>query len=114
MLYVCTEYFGFHYLYANLVGFMTGLGVSYLLNVLWVFDYRRYRAVSVGFPLFTMTVLVGLCLSAAIMYALVSHAEVSYLYAKFVAAAVVFLFNYMVKKATLFSRSAGAPAFELR
>ena len=114
VLFLCTEHLGFHYLYANLLGYMTGLGVSYVLNILWVFDYRRYKSVSVEFPLFTMIVLAGLCLSEAIMYLLVSHGEVNYLYAKFVSAGLVFLFNYLAKKATLFSRAPVGAALELR
>lgn len=105
VLWFCKEHLGFHYLYGNLVGYITGLAVSYVLNVLWVFEYRRYKDVSVEFMLFTMIVLAGLCLSEAVMYLLVSHGEINYLYAKFAAAGLVFLFNFVVKKATLFSRA---------
>lgn len=102
VLYVCTEFLGFHYLISNIFGYAAGLCVSYALNVKWVFSYRRYQSVAVEFTIFNVIIIVGLGLSEVLMYLIVDELGFYYLYAKIIASAAVFLFNYIAKKYLLF------------
>lgn len=102
VLYVCTELFGVHYLVSNIFGYAAGLGVSWYLNVKWVFTYRRYQRVALEFTIFNIIIVIGLGLSEGLMYLLAGMLGLYYLYAKILASAVVFLFNYTAKKFILF------------
>ncbi len=113
VLYSCTEILGIHFLHSTVIGQVVGFWLSYALNITWVFDSRRYPSMSVEFPLFMMIVLAGLCVTVAVMFLLVTYADVNYLLAKGVAAGSLFLVSYAAKKATLFHRplaSQGATA----
>ena len=105
ILYLCSEYLGLHYLLGNLFGYGGGLLTSYLLNIRWVFSYRKFGA-GTEFALFNVIVLLGLGLSELLMYLFVEQGGTHYLYAKVGASAVVFTFNYITKKLFLFSPAA--------
>ena len=105
ILYLCSEYLGLHYLLGNLFGYGAGLLTSYLLNIRWVFTYRKF-GVGTEFALFNVIVPLGLGLSELLMYLFVEQVGAHYLYAKVGASAVVFIFNYITKKLFLFSPAA--------
>jgi putative flippase GtrA len=111
MLFICTSFLEIHYLISNVMGYTAGLLVSYWLNALWVFDYRRYR-VSYEFTLFTLIVLAGLVLSELMMFVMVSGSGLNYLLAKVFASGFVFFFNYVAKKSLLFSPATKSPLRE--
>ncbi|MDZ7684187.1 MAG: GtrA family protein [Gammaproteobacteria bacterium] len=102
VLFACTEYLGMHYLLSNVFGYATGLCIAYLLNVKWVFSFRKYSRVTVEFTIFNVIVIAGLILSEVFMYLLVGLLGLYYLHAKVVASMLVFGFNYVAKKYVLF------------
>jgi putative flippase GtrA len=102
VLYFCTEFLGIHYLVSNLFGYFSGLTVAYVLNIYWVFSYRRYEKSWLEFAIFNMIVIVGLGISEAMMAFLVDISGAHYLYAKIVASCFVMIFNYTAKKFILF------------
>jgi putative flippase GtrA len=101
-LYFCAEFLGFHYLIANFFGYFTGLIVAYLLNVSWVFPYRKYEKTWFEFLIFNIIVLTGLAISEGIMAFMVDIVGSHYLNAKIFASALVMIFNYTAKKFFLF------------
>jgi putative flippase GtrA len=104
ILILLTEFAGFNYLWSNLVGVFVGIVVSYLLCIKWVFLNRRYNQVVLEFPLFIITCLVGVLLNELMLWLLVEFGEVYYLTAKIIVTAVIFVFNFLLKKTLLFRK----------
>jgi putative flippase GtrA len=102
VLYFCTELLDIHYLVSNLFGYFSGLTVAYLLNIHWVFSYRRYEKTWLEFAIFNMIVIAGLGVSEGMMALLVDESGMHYLHAKIVASFFVAAFNYTTKKFILF------------
>jgi putative flippase GtrA len=102
VLLFCKEALELHYLIANLFGYFSGLIVAYILNVNWVFRYRKYQKTWIEFLIFNVIVLTGLAISEGIMAFMVDLAGMHYVSAKFLASALVMIFNYTAKKFFLF------------
>ncbi|MBO6557428.1 MAG: GtrA family protein [Pseudomonadales bacterium] len=104
ILVFATEVMGVHYLVSNIAGYAVGLIVSYLLNIKFVFDHRRYDDKQAHeFVYFTIIVIVGLGISEAVLWSATEHGNLPYTWSKVVSAAFVFMFNFVVKKWLLFS-----------
>lgn len=103
VLYFCTEFLAMHYLLSNFFGYFAGLAIAYVLNIYWVFSYRRYERKSwLEFFIFNVIVIVGLGISESMMAVLVDATGMYYLHAKIVTSFFVALFNYTAKKFILF------------
>jgi putative flippase GtrA len=102
VLYYCTEFLDMHYLASNALGYISGLLVAYVLNVNWVFSYRKYKRTWLEFLIFNTIVLAGLAISEVMMAFLVDISGIHYLIAKIVASFFVMVFNYTAKKYILF------------
>ncbi len=102
VLYFFTEFLDIHYLISNLFGYFAGLSVAYLLNVRWVFNYRRLESTGLEFVIFNLIVIAGLGVSESIMAVLVESFDVHDLHAKIVTGFFVMVFNYTAKKFILF------------
>jgi len=102
VLVVATEVFGLHYLLAATLGFAAGIVVVYELSVRWVFAHRSIGQKPMEMTFFLFTGVVGLGLTALIVFLLTEHAALHYGVSKFGAAGVVFTFNFGVRKLALF------------
>jgi putative flippase GtrA len=106
VLYVCTDLLGMHYLLSNLLGYISGIAITFSLNTQWVFRYRRYKKTWVEFVIFNVIVVAGLGLNQGMMALLVGVWGMYYLYAKIVTSVFVTVFNYIAKKFILFHPAA--------
>jgi len=95
---------GVHYLLAAPVGFAVGLALIYGLSVRWVFRHRRLSDARLEFALFAAIGFGGMALNELVIYAAVEAAGFSYEFAKLAAAAIVFGFNFGLRKSLLFTR----------
>lgn len=102
VLVALTEMGGVNYLVSNLFGFCSGLAVSYLLCIRWVFARRRLAVPAQEFAVFTALALLGLGLNEVVLWATVEMAGQHYAIAKVVATGAVFLVNFLMKKFILF------------
>jgi putative flippase GtrA len=103
VLYFCTDVLGIHYLLSNMLGFLSGLAITYTLNTQWVFSYRRYdKRAWLELFIFNLIVVAGLAINQGMMAVLVGAWGMYYLYAKIVTSFFVMLFNYFAKKFILF------------
>ena len=115
-LYVAlTELAGWHYLVSAIVAFCAGLATVYFFSIFWVFRERSIGPGSREFLLFSAIGLVGLALTAAVLYTLTDVLGLDYRLSKIASAALVFLFNFGCRKFFLFRRprtrkSRSAPA----
>jgi putative flippase GtrA len=114
ILYLCTEFLDMHYLLSNMLGYSSGLAVTYALNTQWVFSYRRYKKTWLEFLIFNLIVVAGLGINQGMMAVLVGAWGMYYLYAKIVTSFFVMLYNYFAKKFILFHPPtvSGQPSFD--
>jgi putative flippase GtrA len=95
---------GVNYLLAAPIGFSLGLAAIYALSVRWVFATRRLADARLEFAIFAAVGLAGLALNQGVVYAGVEWLALSYELAKLASAALVFCFNFLVRKLVLFTR----------
>jgi hypothetical protein len=97
LLYVLTEYGGLHYLLSAGISFTVSVFVNYWLCLVCVFhgaNAQTHRAKI----LFFGSSIAGLGLNQLLMWMLVDLAGIYYMIAKLIAAAVVMVWNYVLKR----------------
>lgn len=101
---ICLDALGWHYLVANLVGLVTGLAVNYWISVRWVFAAckRSVSNRSLEFSMFALIGVLGVLLNQALMWFQVDFLEILPMFAKFISAAIVLLWNFGIRKIFLF------------
>ena len=102
ILYGLTHYGGLYYLTSATLAFLVGLGINYTFSVLWVFSHRVIGNRWVEFGLFALVGVLGLGLNDLSMWLLTSVAGLYYLYSKLITTALVFVWNFAIRKVSLF------------
>lgn len=105
VLYFLTEHVGIYYIASATAGFLLGLIVNYLLCVFWIFDFRAISKATREFGLFAVIGIAGLLLNNTLIWLLTELAGFHYLVSKLVAAAVVLVFNFTLRRQLLFSNN---------
>lgn len=103
LLVLLTTYTSLGYLVSGAISFSLGLIVIYLLSVTWVFDARAVKSRGLEFSLFASIGVIGLLLNELILWLLTDYAGWFYLASKVASVAVVFTWNFIARKSTLFS-----------
>ena len=103
-LYTLTEWFGLQYLVSAAVAFIIGLTINYLLSNWIVFSTHRLQNRWIEFAIFAVIGIIGLGLNEAIMYVCCEKIGMHYMVAKLISTALVFLWNFFVRKLTLFNQ----------
>ena len=105
VLTILTEAFGERLLLVwTAIAFVSGLLISYLLSVNWVFDIRRLSSRTAEVSVYLLIGLVGLLLTEVLMWVFAHVIDLHYLISKVIASAIVFLWNFTAKKFILFRR----------
>ena len=99
-LYALTEAAGLHYLYSAALAFTLSVIVNYLLCRYWVFQGARQQSAKAA-AIFIGSSLAGLGLNQLCMWLFVELAGLWYMAAKLLAAAVVTVWNYVLKRHAL-------------
>lgn len=99
MLIVLHDVFHVHYLLAAAGGFVAGLAVNYALSSKYVFKNSKLKSRTLEFALFGVVGLIGLGLLSLSMWLLVSVLGIQYLIAKCLATIVVYIWNFVGRKA---------------
>lgn len=106
LLYFFTEIAGLHYLVSTVIGFSFGLAITYFFSVLWVFDNRKYiYAKEKEFGLFAIIAIIGLALTFTFEWFFTNKVGLHYLISKIFTTFIVFLWNFFMKKLTLFPKN---------
>jgi putative flippase GtrA len=100
----CMKLLGWGYASAAAVGFVTGLVIVYALSVRLAFRTRRLADARAEFTLFAAIGAFGLVLTEALLWALVDRLDTEPVVARFLAAGLVFVANFSLRKLVLFSR----------
>lgn len=102
LLFVLTEYVGFHYLVSAAVAFVAGLLVNYALSKLWVFSRTSYSNRLVEFLLFALVGIIGLGLTEVFMWCFTTLLGLYYILSKVITTAIVYLWNFFGRKYLIF------------
>jgi putative flippase GtrA len=102
-LFVLTSYCHVHYLVSAAFAFVLGLVVNYVLSIRWVSNERRMRSMWVEFSLFAAIGLGGLLLNELFIWFFTEVVLFYYLISKAVSTVLVYIYNFGVRKLTLFS-----------
>lgn len=102
LLFILTEYLNIYYLVSAAIAFLLGLTINYLLSVRWVFEKRSAKSKHVEFVIFALIGIVGLALNEFIIWFFTEIVNTHYLYSKLISTALVYLWNFFIRKFTLF------------
>jgi len=97
------QFGGLHYSVAAVIGFLAGTVLAFLLSVFWVFRRRSFETWSAGFISFSIIGVAGLLLNLAVLTFCVERLSLDYRLAKIIAAGLSFPFNFLVRRAIVFS-----------
>ncbi|MDH5325890.1 MAG: GtrA family protein [Gammaproteobacteria bacterium] len=101
-LYVLTEFFNVYYLVSAAIAFTIGLLINYTLSVIWVFDKRAVQNKWLEFAIFAAIGMVGLALNELFMWFFTEVVGLYYMLSKMISTGFVYLWNFIVRKITLF------------
>lgn len=108
-LFALTEYAGLHYLVAATIAFCVGLTTSYVLCLVWVFDFRRMENRLHEFLVFGAIGIAGLLLNNLLLWLLTDLVGFHYLLSKVFSAAFILFFNFGLRRWMLFSSAVADP-----
>lgn len=97
LLYAFTEYCGIPYLTSSGLSFLISLIVNYFMCILWVFSKAKKQNMKQGL-VFIGSSVAGLGINQVCMWGFVELASLHYMVAKIFAAAIVTVWNYILKR----------------
>lgn len=104
-LYMLTEWAGLHYIFSATIAFVAGLSLNYALSTRWVFRNRRYGDKRLEFMIFLAVGVGGIALTDLIIAGLTPLLSGSYLTAKTIAVALIYFWNFFLRRQILFSKT---------
>jgi len=102
LLFIFTDIFKIHYLISAMLAFLSGLTTNYILSIGWVFNKRRVRNKRLEFGIFAMIGIVGLGFNELLIWFFTEQVNFHYLLSKMFSTGFVYLWNFSVRKFTLF------------
>ncbi|MFW6138095.1 MAG: GtrA family protein [Spirochaetota bacterium] len=102
VLVLLTEVAGIYYLISNLISFVAGGSISYILSVWWVFNKRTLNSKHLEYVIFISIGTAGLGLNELMLWSLTEHINIFYIYSKIIAGSTIFFFNFFLRKYVLF------------
>jgi len=101
-LYILTSYLNIYYLYSAAFAFFLGLITNYFISIQWVFNKRKLESQIKEFHIFAFIGIVGLLLNEFFIWLFTDYFLVFYLNSKILSALFVLIWNFFVRKYTLF------------
>ena len=100
-LYAFTEWAGLHYLYSSALAFTISVLVNYWLCRAWVFEGGNKKQSLKAASLFFGSSVAGLGINQLCMYTFVDLMGIYYMAAKLLAAVIVTVLNFVLKRYAL-------------
>lgn len=107
LLFILSALLGVHYLAAASISFAAGAILVYFLSIRWVFLVRTLENRRSEFIIFFSVGIAGLLLNALIMWCFTEIAGMHHLFSKLFSAALIFGFNFILRKSLLFRTPVG-------
>ena len=103
-LLVLLTFSGINVFIANIISFLSGLAVTYILSNIWVFTGTKRKGKYVEFFIFALIGVAALGVNELILFIFYKNIGLHHLISKVIAAAVTVLFNYILRKTILYSK----------
>lgn len=98
-LYIFKEYLNINYLIANVIGFLLGLTVNYILSKKLIFTEEKDMNKTVEFLTYGIIGVIGLALDTLFMWLGTSIIGIYYMLSKIISTGIVFVWNFSIRKA---------------
>jgi putative flippase GtrA len=98
MFYLFTEFFGFYYIFSNILAFTLGLITNYFLSVKYVFSKERKKDKKIEFIVHASIGIIGLCLDTLLVYLFTDKLNYYYMTSKIISTVIVFGYNFIARK----------------
>jgi putative flippase GtrA len=102
-LFFLTDYLGWHYLVSATGAFSLGLLTNYACSIRYVFNHRSRSDRRLEFFIFAAVGVGGLLINNLCLFGLTEKLGLHYLVSKIIAAAIVLVFNFSLRRALLFT-----------
>lgn len=102
-LFLLTEYAGWHYMISATCAFLLGLVTNYACSIRYVFQHRSRSNRRLEFAIFSAIGITGLLINNFCLFILTEKAGAHYLASKIIAAAIVLMFNFSLRRSLLFT-----------
>ena len=97
------EVFHVHYLIAGTISFICGVLINFMLSTRWIFTNSRLKNKNHEFGAVLLIASAGLALNDLILWLLTSRFGIFYIYSKLFATALIFFWNFFVRRRLLYS-----------
>jgi putative flippase GtrA len=104
LLFVFTHFFNIYYLLSATLSFLVGSVINYELSTRWIFKERTFINKNVERILFVIIGCSGLLLNAGIIFVFTEVFGFVYLVSKMISATLVYVWNFAIRKFTLFNK----------
>lgn len=98
MLFVFTHFFRFYYLISNILSFILGLIVNYILSKKFVFQEKTSISKTKEFIIYAIIGVIGLGLDTLFVWLFTDIAKIYYMMSKLLSTAIVFIWNFCARK----------------
>lgn len=98
VLLLLTEVAGIHYLISSAVAFLVSVIFNYILSITFVFETDKSKSKGAQFSLFAIMSAGGLGINQLMMWLLSDVMFIPYQLSKFLATAVVMVYNFVTRK----------------
>jgi putative flippase GtrA len=101
-LYLLTSKFGIYYLFSAAISFILGLIINYFLSKAWVFNRTVLKNKFAEFWFVALISVIGLLFNELFLWIFTDKAHIYYLFSKIISAGIVFWWNFLARKFTIF------------
>ena len=105
LLFVLTEYVGFHYIVSATFSFIAGLVVNYIISTSWIFRNSKLSSTTVEFVIYGAIGVVGVVLNNILLYLFTDILHIHYMISKLITAALVMGWNFVGRRVILFNNN---------
>ena len=98
MLYVFTDLFKIYYIISNILAFILGLVVNYLLSKKFVFQEKTSITKKKEFIIYAIIGVIGLGIDTILVWLFTSLCSIYYLLSKVISTLLVFIWNFVARK----------------
>lgn len=105
ILFVLTNYMHLYYLLSATISFISGVFLTYIISIYWVFQIKSSRSRLGEFAIFILIGLVGLAMTIALIWFFTEKVHIYYLFSKILATLIVYFWNFFSRKHLLFKKN---------
>lgn len=101
LVYIMLLNFDVYYIFASIIAYITGIGISYLLNTAFVFKTKKKRSTVYKF---TAVYLSALLINLAMLYLFVDILHINAIAGQILVTSAVLFYNYILQSLWTFKR----------